>query len=653
MSSALSAAADSTMPCRPLLRLSFLLLAAWVVVAGVRAQQPPAPPAPPAPAAEPAEPRAPGPETEERAGLRRLDTSSPAAPESDRREGWPPVGYQHVPAGRTMREVIAFFGGAVVEGRVTRDAVSIFGRTRVEDGGTVGGSVVAVLGRIDLRGSVGEDTVSVLGATAINGPVGGDVVTVLGNLHLGPRAVIARDVVVVGGRLERDPAAEIHGEVVHLPFLPQGADFGGLGVWFERCLLWGRPLAFDARLGWAWLVAGIALGFHLLVSLLFPRAVVHGAQTLETRPGGSLLALALTVILSPVAIALLALTIVGALVVPLFGLALFFGAIFGKTVMLAWLGRRLTPAGGAPVLAVLTGGVLVTLLYTVPVVGFLTFKVLSWVGLGAVVYAVALATRREGPLAVPAAGVAPVGIVPPAGGVPPSPPFVHRAPAVPPAAAAPGFVPPVVSHDTAAGTPPADDVPAPAGIPVAVPPASVAAPAPSLPAAAETTVPPAGGVPPSGSPPPAPPPVASGPLPVPPALALPRAGFFIRMAALALDAILVGMILNLTSGLLPRFLQIQHGPGGLLVVLAVYAACLWKLRGTTIGGIVCGLKVVRLDQRELDWATAVVRALGCFLSLVVGGLGFVWVAFDDEKQSWHDKIAGTTVVRVPKGTPLV
>jgi uncharacterized RDD family membrane protein YckC len=29
------------------------------------------------------------------------------------------------------------------------------------------------------------------------------------------------------------------------------------------------------------------------------------------------------------------------------------------------------------------------------------------------------------------------------------------------------------------------------------------------------------------------------------------------------------------------------------------------------------------------------------------------VVIDDDKQSWHDKIAGTTVVRVPKGTPLV
>jgi uncharacterized RDD family membrane protein YckC len=37
----------------------------------------------------------------------------------------------------------------------------------------------------------------------------------------------------------------------------------------------------------------------------------------------------------------------------------------------------------------------------------------------------------------------------------------------------------------------------------------------------------------------------------------------------------------------------------------------------------------------------------------VAGLGFFWIAIDDNSQAWHDKIAGTVVVRVPKGVPLV
>src|SRR6185295_11519659 len=117
--------------------------------------------------------------------------------------------------------------------------------------------------------------------------------------------------------------------------------------------------------------------------------------------------------------------------------------------------------------------------------------------------------------------------------------------------------------------------------------------------------------------------------------------------ALLIDAILVFVLIALL-----RPIGRSEDSRGALLLLAAYAAAMWRLRGTTIGGIICGLKVVRLDTRELDWPTAIVRTLGCFLSAAAAGLGFFWVAFDDEKQSWHDKIAGTTVVRVPKGISL-
>ena len=127
-----------------------------------------------------------------------------------------------------------------------------------------------------------------------------------------------------------------------------------------------------------------------------------------------------------------------------------------------------------------------------------------------------------------------------------------------------------------------------------------------------------------------------------PASALPRAGFWIRIAAMFIDLILVAMICGPT------------GVGAfILPALAAYGAVMWKLKGTTIGGVVCGLRVVRLDDRPLDWPTVVARALGCFLSLVVFALGFLRVAFATDRQSWHDKIAGTVVVREPKGVSLV
>ncbi|MCC6416014.1 MAG: RDD family protein, partial [Opitutaceae bacterium] len=115
-----------------------------------------------------------------------------------------------------------------------------------------------------------------------------------------------------------------------------------------------------------------------------------------------------------------------------------------------------------------------------------------------------------------------------------------------------------------------------------------------------------------------------------------------RLLATALDTVIIGIVAGLT-----------HSSGLFLLWFAVYHVVIWALRGTTIGGIVCGLKVVRLDDRPVDWTVALVRCLGAFLSFFVIGLGFVWVAFDKERQSWHDKIAGTVIVRMPKGVSLL
>ena len=68
--------------------------------------------------------------------------------------------------------------------------------------------------------------------------------------------------------------------------------------------------------------------------------------------------------------------------------------------MLAWLGGRITgrPATGAmshPAVAVLIGGALVLILYVVPVLGFLVYKLLGFLGLGAVVYTLILASQAN------------------------------------------------------------------------------------------------------------------------------------------------------------------------------------------------------------------------------------------------------------------
>jgi uncharacterized RDD family membrane protein YckC len=123
---------------------------------------------------------------------------------------------------------------------------------------------------------------------------------------------------------------------------------------------------------------------------------------------------------------------------------------------------------------------------------------------------------------------------------------------------------------------------------------------------------------------------------------LPHANFWERMGAAFLDLVIVGLLSTLVGGL----------PLGFLVALAYFAG-MWAWKGTTIGGIVLNLKVVRLDDQPVTFAVALVRGLAAGLSVIVLMLGFFWMIWDPEKQTWHDKSAGTVVVRSPRGMPLV
>ena len=119
-----------------------------------------------------------------------------------------------------------------------------------------------------------------------------------------------------------------------------------------------------------------------------------------------------------------------------------------------------------------------------------------------------------------------------------------------------------------------------------------------------------------------------------------RAGFWLRTCATVLDVLLFVFVLILT------------GPKALLLWL-IYHVAMWAWKGTTVGGIVVGIKLVRVDGRPVDVGVALVRAAAAIFSALVLGLGFFWAGWDRGKQSWHDKIAGTVMVTVPKGMPLL
>jgi uncharacterized RDD family membrane protein YckC/effector-binding domain-containing protein len=82
------------------------------------------------------------------------------------------------------------------------------------------------------------------------------------------------------------------------------------------------------------------------------------------------------------------------------------------------------------------------------------------------------------------------------------------------------------------------------------------------------------------------------------------------------------------------------------LISIAYFVGMWAWAQQTLGMMAFGLRVVRdADGRPLGLGRAVLRYVGYWLSWVALFIGFIWVAFDDRKQGWHDKIAGSVVVR--------
>jgi uncharacterized RDD family membrane protein YckC len=124
----------------------------------------------------------------------------------------------------------------------------------------------------------------------------------------------------------------------------------------------------------------------------------------------------------------------------------------------------------------------------------------------------------------------------------------------------------------------------------------------------------------------------------------PRATFLDRAAAFALDCVLVAIAAEM--------LDWSRFEGFYPFLLLVYHILFWTWRGTTMGGIIIGLRVIRTHGAELRPADAVVRGLSSIFSIAALGIGCFWMLQDPESQTWHDKIAGTLVVKVPRDQVL-
>ena len=133
------------------------------------------------------------------------------------------------------------------------------------------------------------------------------------------------------------------------------------------------------------------------------------------------------------------------------------------------------------------------------------------------------------------------------------------------------------------------------------------------------------------------------------------AGFWIRCAATLVDTLI---LLLITLPLTFAFYGPSFWGGSEHILLggwdfiinwlfpAVAVILFWVFKGATPGKMFTAMKVV--DEKtglKPGARQSVIRYLAYFVSILPLFLGFFWIAVDKKKQGWHDKLAGTVVVK--------
>ncbi len=121
----------------------------------------------------------------------------------------------------------------------------------------------------------------------------------------------------------------------------------------------------------------------------------------------------------------------------------------------------------------------------------------------------------------------------------------------------------------------------------------------------------------------------------------PRADFGLRFVALLIDGVInfvAQLILNLALGDIGQLVSLVFG-------FAYFVYFEGSPSGQTPGKKVMNIRVIDFQTGgELGYGKAVIRQVMRYVSGAVCLLGYLWMLWDKEKQTWHDKVSGAVVV---------
>ncbi len=155
--------------------------------------------------------------------------------------------------------------------------------------------------------------------------------------------------------------------------------------------------------------------------------------------------------------------------------------------------------------------------------------------------------------------------------------------------------------------------------------------------------------------------------------ALPAPGLLRRLGAMVYDSMLVFALFfaatglyQYVSGLLgmaPISATVNTGEvikdiepiaGGivfrvyLVLVMLLFFVWFWHHNGQTLGMQAWRLRLDDVNGGRVSYGKAVLRFFCAWISALCFGLGYLWVLFDKEKCSWHDRLSGSRLAQLPK-----
>lgn len=131
-------------------------------------------------------------------------------------------------------------------------------------------------------------------------------------------------------------------------------------------------------------------------------------------------------------------------------------------------------------------------------------------------------------------------------------------------------------------------------------------------------------------------------------------GFWMRAWATVLDAILILLVTTPLGWMIygdayfAESTETFSGPADIALSFLPLVATIgfWRYKSATPGKMAISARIV--DARTGDRPSTgqlIGRYFAYLLSALPVGLGFFWIGWDKQKRGWHDKLAGTAVVR--------